>query len=468
MAVYTSAYTGTQIDEGVGKGLSAVQPDTEASLTTLTLGTSPDALTEGQMAWNAAEGTIDIGLNGGEVILQTGQEAVYRVRNQSGATIPNGALLMVVGTNGASGSILVDLADATGAVEAKYILGVATQEILTEDELLGQTGLGYVTHFGKVRGLDTSMWADGDVLWADPAVPGGLTNVRPEAPAIDVPVAFVVNSHPTVGTIVVRVETGANLGDLHNVQISAAPAENSMLIWDGVLGRWSDRVATLNDLENVTYLPPDTGAGQSIIFDLFPDLGLAVAVSDGTSTSSIESLHGQFVTLGSNSVTGDQRSLDSTPAVFQASGGNFGTSQLYSFDASPFALSFVTMNGANSAVLEAGNNGLTYAFSDGVTGYFFEAINSLGVLETNYAVGLIGGLSAFGATPVTAQPAPVENIQNVGLSPLPAPDGEVSFVDTATPTPQELLDYIVELEAKVKQLVTIVEAYGLVQERTLP
>lgn len=242
MATYQSIHTGAQIDEGVTKGTSAVQPNTEASLTTLTLGESPDALTEGQMAWNPDDGTIDIGLNGGNVILQTGQEIMYRVLNQTGSTIPNGSVVMAVGTDGNSGSILVGLAVADGSVLAKYVLGITTEEIANGEN-------GYVTHFGKVRGVDTSAFADGDVLWADPAVPGGLTATEPEAPNLKLPLAFVINSHANVGILAVRADPGGRLRDQHDVELSATPVDGHTLVWNSATSRWEDRQLGLTELD---------------------------------------------------------------------------------------------------------------------------------------------------------------------------------------------------------------------------
>jgi hypothetical protein len=252
MSTYQSDYTGAQIDEGVGKGLSSVQPDTDASLKTLTLGVASAALTEGQIAWNPDEGTLDVGLNGGEVVLQAGQEIMYRVLNQSGSTIPNGALVMAAGSPGMSGVIRADLADASGAVPAKFILGLATEDILPEDEGLEQTGLGYVTHFGKVRGIDTTAWSAGDVLWADPETPGGLTNVEPEAPNIKLPIAFVLSSHATVGTLMVRMDSGASLRGLHDVEILTPIGDSDVLVRDPEEERWVTRQLSLFDLAGTT------------------------------------------------------------------------------------------------------------------------------------------------------------------------------------------------------------------------
>lgn len=171
-----------------------------------------------QLTWNEAEGTLDLGLNSGEVVLQIGEETLYRVVNQSGNTITNGTLCMAVGTLGNSGRLLI--APWNGTAPSKTIMGIATEDI-------ENGGNGYVTHFGKVRGIQTNggnyseSWQDGDILWAGPT--GGLTKTRPIAPKTKTVVAIVIRAHGSNGTLFVRPTLGSNLGEddlveLDNIQ----------------------------------------------------------------------------------------------------------------------------------------------------------------------------------------------------------------------------------------------------------
>jgi len=144
----------------------------------------------GQIAWNQDERTIDVGLNG--VTLQVGQEQLINVRNSSGATILNKTVLMMTGTIGASGRITVAPFDGS---DAKKILGLATEDFANGAD-------GFVTTFGKVRGVDTSSWAEGSVLYTTTS--GGLTSVPPISGVV-IPIAVVVTTHASVGTLFVRV-----------------------------------------------------------------------------------------------------------------------------------------------------------------------------------------------------------------------------------------------------------------------
>lgn len=143
----------------------------------------------GQMAWNQAERTVDLGMSG--VTLQLGQEQLVNVRNSSGATILNKTVVMMTGTIGASGRLTV--APFNGS-DAKKILGIATENFANGTD-------GFVTTFGKVRGVNTSAWAEGSVLYTTSA--GGLTNVVPTSGVV-MPIAVVVTSHASAGILFVR------------------------------------------------------------------------------------------------------------------------------------------------------------------------------------------------------------------------------------------------------------------------
>ena len=163
----------------------------------------PGASTARGLSWNNEEQTLDITLGSTGVVLQTGQETLYRVRNSSGSTLQNGTVVMAAGTLGNSGRILVAPAIANGTYEGKYIMGVVTEDITNGAD-------GFVTQFGKVRGVQTNgadvgeAWADGDILYAHPALAGKMTKIKPSVPNEIVTVAIVLNAHVSNGTLVVR------------------------------------------------------------------------------------------------------------------------------------------------------------------------------------------------------------------------------------------------------------------------
>jgi hypothetical protein len=211
-----------------------------------------NGLDTGILSWNANDGTLDVGLLGGS-ILQLGQESLYYVKNPTGSTIPDGSLVMATGTVGASGKIEVGLADGSGAVSAEFLLGVATQDIPA-----GQ--FGYVTHFGLVRGLNTTgtpygeTWADNDLLYASPSTPGALTNVVPPYPGFSTPLAIVINAAPGgAGSIFVRMKSGEYLEQLHDVDVSTK-ASGDILLWNVATSAWTNSQALVSVQADVSVL----------------------------------------------------------------------------------------------------------------------------------------------------------------------------------------------------------------------
>ena len=155
----------------------------------------------GQIAWNATEGTYDMGLENGSV-LQVGQENIRKVTNNSGALISDGRLVMYNGTNGASGRINVKPFTA-GFDEAIKLYGVATQSIASNAD-------GIITIAGKVRGLDTTgasvgeTWVDNDILYAKPNDNGMMTKIVPADNELKIVVASVIKAHATNGSLEIR------------------------------------------------------------------------------------------------------------------------------------------------------------------------------------------------------------------------------------------------------------------------
>lgn len=198
-----------------------------------------------RVQWNQDDGTMDVGLYGGSV-LQVGQELMYYAKNTSGGLIANGTPVMFTGTVGSSGKLTFGPAVADGSVLADYMMGVATQDI-------ANNAFGYVTSFGLVRGFNTTgapygeVWADGDLLYFDPATPGTWTNVQPQAPNIDVPVAVVVNAGSGgSGSIFVRMTVAESLARLQDVYINGTgtPNDFDVLLYDATQSRWENKPAS--------------------------------------------------------------------------------------------------------------------------------------------------------------------------------------------------------------------------------
>jgi hypothetical protein len=195
----------------------------------------------GQLAWNNSDGTLDLGMKGGNVVQQIGQEIFYEVRNDTGIQIPNGTAVFASGVTAGSGRITAAPYTADGSIREVRFLGLATENI--------STGVnGFVTHFGYVRGLDTrgdvvssiavgdETWAVGNILYVHPTVAGKLTNVKPEHA---ITVAIIITRHQSVGVLFVRPSSGGHLEDIHDILINTGSLTNGQVLsYNSTSGLW--------------------------------------------------------------------------------------------------------------------------------------------------------------------------------------------------------------------------------------
>lgn len=181
----------------------------------------------GHLHWNNTDGTMEIGLLGGTVVLQVGQEVNAYVVQKTGSTVPNGKAVIVTGVSGER--LEVALTDLTNLARS------ATSGLTTES--IGNNQQGYMTTFGLVRDLDTSMWAEGAFIWADGATPGDLTDTRPDPPLRGVFIGFVVRSHATLGSIWVFPFNIPRLQFLSDV-FAPTPSDGDYLRWSSANSRW--------------------------------------------------------------------------------------------------------------------------------------------------------------------------------------------------------------------------------------
>lgn len=200
--------------------------------------TAAYSVAQGQLAWNADEQTLDLGKGGG-VVLQLGSETLMLCRNSTATEIGNGTAVRFAGTLGNSGRLLVAPMIADGSLPGYVFFGIATADIASGAD-------GFVTTFGKVRQVDTRDFEEGEILWCDPATPGGLINVEPQAPNLKLPIAAVI-SKATNGVLMVRADAGRRLMDLHDVEANGAKQDKDVLNWNASANRWevTDRLTLL-------------------------------------------------------------------------------------------------------------------------------------------------------------------------------------------------------------------------------
>ena len=164
----------------------------------------------GELSWNNTEKTLDLVTGSDSVTLQLGQEVVLYARNISGATLSDGQVVMVSGSQGNNPTIA--LAQADTVANARKTIGVVTQVIPNNSN-------GFVTLQGKVRELvlDSGTYTEGDVVYLSSTVAGGLTDIEPD---IGVEIGHVLatsNGGNTNGVLSVQINNGASIHELEQV-----------------------------------------------------------------------------------------------------------------------------------------------------------------------------------------------------------------------------------------------------------
>jgi len=195
----------------------------------------------GRLSWNNSDGTLDLGMKGGNVTQQIGEEIFYEVRNDTGTSIANGTSVYANGVTVGSSRITAAPFVADGSVREVRYLGLATEDI--------SNGVnGFVTRFGYVRNLDTrgnvassiavgdETWAVGDILYAHPTVAGKLTNVKPKH---DIIVCIIIVRHQSTGVVFVKPSDYGHLDDLHDVNINTGSlSTGDLLIYNSGSDYW--------------------------------------------------------------------------------------------------------------------------------------------------------------------------------------------------------------------------------------
>lgn len=281
-----NGYTGTVV-LAVGDISGAANAPTNTNITSMTGVTgsisSPDyiqfdtayatALTAGQLGWDG-NNTLGLGMAGGNVTQHIGEDQFFYYKASSAVT--KGQVVMFTGAVGASG--VPTGAPATGIADGTYIMGIAAETVATN-------GFGLVQTFGTLRNVDTSTYADGEILWYNPAVTGGLTATKPSAPNVKVQMAAVINGGSSGGgTILIRIDSGSQLGGTDsNVQIGT-PTSGNTLIYDAVAGYWKNASISAGTGISVT-----NGAGAITVANtgVTSVTGTAPVVSSGGATPAI-------------------------------------------------------------------------------------------------------------------------------------------------------------------------------------
>jgi len=184
---------------------------------------------ERSIRWSNAEGTLEVGLKGGNVKLAVGQEELALCYNGTGNTLAKGTVVYISGAQGQRPSI--SKASASSESTSSKTFGIVAEEISNGAE-------GLVCTYGIVRGVDTSTFTEGQALWLSTTA-GLISSTIPTQPNHSVFIGYCIKSNATSGQIFVKIQNGYELQELHNVLITS-PSTGQTLKYNSTTGLWEN------------------------------------------------------------------------------------------------------------------------------------------------------------------------------------------------------------------------------------
>ena len=167
--------------------------------------------------------TYDIDDDG---VVDSAETVKIIVRNSTGSTLTKGQIVYLSGATGNRPNAV--LADATDEITSSKTIGMVAADIANNSD-------GYVAVSGTLHDLDTTSFTAGDSLWLSETAGAMQANTPPAEPAHSVFIGYVARSHPTQGRVVLAIQNGYELTELHGVTITS-PATNDFLYYasDGI------------------------------------------------------------------------------------------------------------------------------------------------------------------------------------------------------------------------------------------
>jgi hypothetical protein len=215
----------SSVSGGVVSVSLAANYQTAGTYVTGVVGTSPISAS----GTTSVTVTIDQSLITGATSAVNAEVVRFYVKNTTGTTIPKGAAVYVSGATG--DNALISLASATTEATSSKTLGLTAESIATD-------AFGYVVEAGYLTGIDTSTTTAGASVWLG-NTPGTLVFGSPPAePSHAVYLGVVVREQQINGSILVKVQNGYELDELHNVS-ATSPTDLDILQYKSSSDLWT-------------------------------------------------------------------------------------------------------------------------------------------------------------------------------------------------------------------------------------
>ena len=375
-------------------------------------------LAAGRMWYNGSNGSWNLGMGGGNITQQVGEE-LFRYGKAS-AAITDSPLQLVykTGVVGASGVITFAPAVA-GITDANNILGCATENIALN-------GFGRITTYGIIHGITTNgaaygeIWADNDDIYYNP-VTGGLTKTVPSAPGLKMFIGTVINAASGgSGSFIVKLGVATYLSTLSDVQFSTL-ANTNLLQYDSALQYWKNVSTSAVSVGTATNLaggvagavPYQSGVGAT---------GFTAAGTTGQVLTSNGTSAPTWTTPTAYATVTDDTTTNATryPLFAATTAGNLTTeyvsSTKYQFNPSTGVLTATQFSGSGAGLTSIPNSALTNSsITIGSTAISLgSSATTIAGLTSVTSTTFVGALSGNASTATTATTA--TNATNIAIT----------------------------------------------------
>ena len=322
---------------------------------------------------------------------------VLTVINQTGTQIDKGAVVRISGSNNASDTPRISLADWTNDGLSANTIGFVMDNI-------ANGGTGKVLTEGLFIGYDTSTpgWTSGQLLFLSSS--GTITGSAPQAPLHAVRLGQVIRVQSNNGSIYVRIDNGYEIDELHDVKITSATDGDLLVrsssVWINsktLSGSYilSGSLTTTNGITGSLFGTSSwstnalTASYGDITGSLFGTASWAYSSSQAITASYIDATNITTGTL-SNTRLPSQINVTGVTASFTGSltGALIGTSS--------WATNALTASYGNLTGSLFGTSSWAYSSSQALTASYVNTLNQT-IINTGSVI-FAGTTSAFGGT----------------------------------------------------------------------
>ena len=177
-------------------------------------------------------GNINVSTQNGRFGNDTATIVMAKVHNDAGVTLTNGKVVAFSTSGTSSDAPSVKLANNKADSTSANTFGFVTGTIAVNDT-------GWVILLGKIEKLNTSAYANGDIIYLD-SISGQYTKNKPQAPYHLVYLGTVVKANAGNGSIYVKVQNGYEMEELHNVKITNSQ-NNQVIAYSDTQQLWKNR-----------------------------------------------------------------------------------------------------------------------------------------------------------------------------------------------------------------------------------